>query len=105
MQRAFGKAFVPLRFPEPRKNVIPSPTVGALGGPAIVIRRRAAHVDKGVDRARASDQLAAGPDQSATKTARLRNRVVAPIDLAVDQADPTPRHPRRDRRLADARFK
>ena len=79
MQRVVAEALVVLGRLEHRQHVGPGPAGTAHRGPAVVIRRQAAHVDHGVERARPADHLAARPEDPAAAAAGLRHGVEAPV--------------------------
>src|ERR1700691_5760619 len=68
--------FVPL---EARQQVIPAPAVEPKLPPMIVVRGLAAHVDHGIDRGRAADDLAARIVEAAAIEPRFRLGLEAPV--------------------------
>ena len=68
---------------EVRQHVVPAPAGVARIAPGVEVLARAAHVDVAVDAARAADQLASRPGQTAVVQARLGLGLVAPADLRI----------------------
>ena len=60
-QKGPGRRRKTLHAAKAAQRIAPTPARVALGGPALVIRRLPAHIDHGVDGARATEHLAARP--------------------------------------------
>ena len=76
-------ALVVLGAPEVGQHVVPAPAVVAFARPAVVVLGLAAHVDHGVDRARAAEHLAARLVAAPAAEAGLRHGLEGPVVGAV----------------------
>src|SRR6202030_177208 len=89
MQRAahpvklVGAALLVFGLLEERQHIVIAPALAALLAPAVVIGRRAAHVDHAVDRTGTAKNLAARLVEDPTVELRLRFAVEHPVDPRV----------------------
>ena len=80
-RRVAGK--VAFAFLEQRQDVLPAPARIALGSPAVVVARLAAHVDHAVDRGAATEHFAAWIAQGSALQAGLGFGLEAPVGARV----------------------
>ncbi len=79
-----GAALAALGALEVGQDLVPAPAGAAVGRPAVVVDRAAAHVEHRVHRARAAERLAARDVEAAVVAARLGLGLVVPVELRLE---------------------